>query len=298
VFDLPALWEPLVDGKKHTAGVRAPLAALMRLLDDTPSEANEAQLSAMLDMRAFGAFGAFELLTQTHHYDEYHNWRLAWDPWDQKFRPIVWDPIPWIFELRPQNGGPVGVDYAVSRLSMWLHRNGDFLAARCAALRDFLGGGADERFLADVDRTFAAVRDAEQFDPNVRPTDPDEIARGMVDCRAFMARTFRELRAAYLEPSGEVRFRGPDAAGTLAIEVKGRQPVDAIELRFAAPVRAAGAAHLRWWHDGEVAEVDLTGGIRVRAVTGFADGDRLHHRGYPVEQRGDESGSQADQHND
>jgi spore coat protein CotH len=102
VFELPELWDQLVDSKHRIPGSREPLYRLVRLLNTPPTEASVAELGELLDMQAFGAFGAFEVLTQTHHFDETHNWRLAWNPWTQKFHASS-DVAP---PLRRLLGGP------------------------------------------------------------------------------------------------------------------------------------------------------------------------------------------------
>ena len=267
VFELPELWEKVAANHHYDLADKTPLETLLRLLNESPSEATEARLGELLDMRAFGAFGAYELLTQTHHFDECHNWRLYWDPWALKFQPIVWDPTPWAPEMRPPDGGPVALDLVISRLAIWLCRNGDFLAARHAALRDFFATGKVARFLAEVDWALTAAREALAFDPNVRPTDPQAVASGMVDFRAFIDQTFRELRLCYLEQAGTLRHTAPDATGTLALEVTGRQPVDEVVLRFEQPIKAVAAAVLQYRRGSHVEQVDLGGGTIAQGNT-------------------------------
>ena len=94
------------------------------------TEATHAELSELIDMEEWGRFAAFELLAQTHHYDQYHNWRLYYDPWRTRFVPIVWDPVAWTPEARNRPDGVIDADIVGSRLQAWLLMNGDFLRAR------------------------------------------------------------------------------------------------------------------------------------------------------------------------
>ncbi len=264
VFELPMCWDKVAVNNHYPEDSRAPLQQLLELINGDLSDAGEAELSRLLDMQAFGAFGAFELLTQTHHYDEYHNWRLFWDPWALKFAPVIWDPIAWAPDMRPPPGDHVQLDMAVTRLHVWLHRNGDFLAARHEVLRDFFGNGKLEEFTKEVDWALAAARAAIAIDPNARPTDPAAIENGMVTFREFYDQVMHEVRFAHLQDLGNVRCTQPDAAGVMAFEVSGRQPVDELMLQFRAPLRDTIGATLRIRRGDEHPEFDLSGGVMVQ----------------------------------
>jgi hypothetical protein len=267
VFEMPQAWEKIAADPAHDVASRAPLQRLLELLNTEPGEATEAALSALLDMDAFGAFGAFEVLTQTHHYDEYHNWRLYWDPCAQRFQPVIWDPIAWAPDMRSATGARPSLDMVVSRLQVWLHRNGDFLAARQRTLRDFYASGAVDQFTAEVDWALAAARHAVEFDPNTRPTDTARVFDGMQRFRSFFDDVIRDVRVAYVDGNGGVRYTLPDAQGVMAVEVDGRRPVDEVVLHFRAPVTAAVGAELRTRRAAERGSCDLRGGVVVQGNT-------------------------------
>ncbi len=264
VFEQPQSWDKIAANNHFDLDSRAPLERLLRLLNSGPSEQTEGELSKLLDMSAFGALGAYELLTQTHHFDEYHNWRLFWDPWALKFHPVVWDPIAWAPDMRPAEGGSPQMDLVVSRLHVWLHRNGDFLVARHAALQRFFEGGLKEQFDETVDWTLTAARAATALDPNVRPTDPEIVAAGMVKFRRFYDQVLRDVRIAHLDTPGTVRFTQPDTDGTMAFEVSGRQPVDEVVLTFRAPVTRTPGASLRVHRGGATTTFDLGGAVMAQ----------------------------------
>jgi len=271
VFDQPRLWEKIAANNHYDLESRTPLERLVQVLSESPSEQTQARLSKLLDMDAWGRFGAFELLTQTHHYDEYHNWRLFWDPWALKFEPGVWDPTPWAPEMRPHpsTDDPIGLDMVTSRLHVWLHRNGDFLAARHRALRDFYESGKVQRFLAEADWAVAAAKEAVALDPNVRPTNAATVSRGMRTFREFIDRCVRDVRLGHVEAHGTVSYTRPDQDGVMALEVMGRQPVDEVVLRFQRPVKRLASALLRIHRAGEPSTIDLSGGV-------VAQGNTLH----------------------
>ena len=268
VFEQPGLWDKVAANNHYELTSYAPLDELLQLLAESPSEETQARLSKMLDMDAWGRFGAFELLTQTHHFDEFHNWRLFWDPWALKFEPVVWDPAGWAPEMRPRTarGDKTALDLVHSRLHIWLHRNGDFLAARNRALRDFYETGKAERFLAEVDWGLNAAREAVSVDPNIRPT-MDRIEQGMEILRDFIEQCLRDVRLGHVEALGTVSYVKPDDDGVIAFEVTGRQPVEEVVLRFKHPVERVASALVRVDRADGPVSFDLSGGVRAEGNT-------------------------------
>ncbi|MEO6597056.1 MAG: CotH kinase family protein [Planctomycetota bacterium] len=258
VFDHASLWEKLAANNHYDIESRAPLETLLTLLCESPSEASQAELSELLDMEAWGRFGAFELLTQTHHYDDVHNWRLFWDPWRLKFEPIVWDPTGWVAEWRPR-GDPISLDVTASRMHLWLLTNGDYLAARQAALRDFFGSGKLEAFMAELRQSVTKAVRALDHDPNILPTDPALIEAAIDGLPGYVDQILSELRAAYLE-GGDAKWARASAE-TVRLQVSGRRPVTEVRLRFERELAQPGRIELRMRRSGEVRAVDLSAGV-------------------------------------
>ena len=268
VFEQPGLWDKVAANNHYELTSYEPLDELLQLLTESPSEDAQKRLSKLLDMDAWGRFGAFELLTQTHHFDEFHNWRLFWDPWALKFEPVVWDPAGWAPEMRPvpRRGDETSLDLVHSRLHIWLHRNGDFLTARNRALRDFYTTGKVERFVAEVDWGLAAAKEAISVDPNIRPT-MDRIEQGMQLLRSFIDQCLRDVRLGHVETLGNVSYVRPNAEGVMAFEVTGRQPVEEVVLRFQHPVQRVASAEIRIDRADSPVSFDLSGDVRAQGNT-------------------------------
>jgi len=262
VFDLPQQWSKVAENNHYALGSRASLDRLVAILNGPTTEATHAELSQLLDMDAFGRFGAFELLTQTTHYDEFHNWRLFWDPWRCKLEPVVWDPA----GQAPGSADTIAHDLVPSRLQMWLCRNGDYLAARQQALQDYFGGGMAARFDADVQWAVAAAQAALACDPDIRPTDGAQVDAAMQALLDRQRRIARELRRVFLEPSGHVQWARIDDT-TLRLLIDGRRPTTEVALRFARPLAGPLPCVLRYLHFGVAHEVDLAGAVSVRDAT-------------------------------
>ena len=87
-----------------------------------------------LDMKAFGSFAAYIDLINNWHHDGYHNWKLHYDHYTERFSPIVWDSDGWlgVWADRPGRGGITSAP-----LLSKLYLDHDFLFERQKALLQF-----------------------------------------------------------------------------------------------------------------------------------------------------------------
>ena len=261
VFQHPGIWTKIAVNNHYPADAKPALAHLLRVLMATPSEAQHEQLSAILDLEAWGRFNAFETLAQTWHYDSAHNWRLFWDSNRGKIVPLVWDPVAyhdaWV---KPQDYSP---DVVASQLHLALFRNGDFLRARQRAIADFFATGKDRAVLDLFDGTRPRLERAVKVDPIRRPSSAPAIYAAIGAIRAVVARVFDATRAEFLGAAGEVRYtRG--GADQITLEVTGRSPVDEVVLRFDHPIRQAQRFAVRTWRDGTSTETDVSGAVSIQ----------------------------------
>jgi hypothetical protein len=259
VFESPNLWTKLAENNHYPEGSRAALDALMRILNSPPSDTAHTELAQLLDMQAWGRFGAFELLANAPQGDEFHHWRLYWDPWRLRLEPVVWEPDAW-----PSGGGDAAIaqDLAPSRLHQWLHSNGDFLTARHRALLDYFAQGGHERFAVTIDQTIAKARAALAHDPNVWPLDLTRIDAELATLRATYGRIAHDLELTYVAPDGSVSWSRV-GANTLRLAIEGRQPATQLTLRFTRPPQPSMAVQLHFRRFGEDHSIDLSGGISV-----------------------------------
>ncbi|HEX6812965.1 MAG TPA: CotH kinase family protein [Planctomycetota bacterium] len=264
VFEMPQSWIKSPESKLPAQDSRVPLQQLLRLLNSSPNEASQAELSQLLDMDVWGRFGAFELLVQTNHYDEGHNWRLYWDPWRLKFEPLIWDPIGWAPLSRPVDGVTIAMDVVTSRLHQWLLQNGDFLQARHEALQSFFEHSTMQGFLAELEVMSSKVAHALLCDPNRRPNTA-WLQFWMPRFRPYVDQVLHAVRTAHLSP-GTVRWARADAQ-TVRLLVDGRRPVSQVSLRFERPLTEPVPAVLRVRHFGVPHDVDLGAGVSVHDNT-------------------------------
>lgn len=261
LFEHPRLWEKAAINNHYPPEHVAPLVVLTRLLNEWPSEENQASLSKLLDLEAWAKFSAFEAFSQTWHYDEYHNWRLYWDANRGKFVPIVWDPISLSPYYRPEPKSETQADIVLTRLHTRLFQNGDFLRARQRAFEEFYSSGKDRTCIALIEVVLAKLYRALRTDPYRKPVDLDAARAASQDFFAGMQRVFGDLRHAYTGDEGGVRFANHD--GTIAIEVSGRRPIDTLEVVFDRPLSRMPGVEIRYYIDGQVIRRDLSGASRI-----------------------------------
>lgn len=242
VFENASQWEVL--GATLPAGpdIRAPLAELVRVLNEPASEAVLEQLERIVDIEAFARFSALEVLTQSHHDDETHNWRLHHDPATGRFEPIVWDLMPWGETSRIGDGKGPELDPVFSHLHEVLHLHAGFLAARHRVLERFFAVGDDARLLAVVDERLATAAEVLCADRNAMPQDDGAIRSAMESMRAFLVATLDGVRASLAAGSRARWALLPGEGRGLLLAVDGPGVLGSLELRFRTPQAARGLA--------------------------------------------------------
>lgn len=246
VFENASQWELVGADPVARPAVGAPLAELVRVLNEPACEAVLERLERLVDIEAFARLSALEVLTQSHHDDETHNWRLHHDPATGRFEPIVWDLMPWGETSRIGDGQGPELDPVFSHLHEVLHMHAGFLAARHRVLERFFASGGDERLLAVVDARFAAAAEVLHADRNAMPQDDAAIREAMAAMRRFLVATLDGVRdelvggegARWMQAQGEGRgpvfaIGGHGTLGTLQLRFREPQPAVPLQLRIA-----------------------------------------------------------------
>ena len=258
VFENALQWEVVGAVGVPTAAVRAPLVELVRVLNEPWSESVLERLEQLVDIEAFARFSALEVLTQSHHDDETHNWRLHHDPATGRFEPIVWDLMPWGETSRIADGGGPELDPVFSHLHEALHCHAGFLAERHRVLDRFFATGGDTRLLAAVDARFATALELLRADRNAMPQDDAAIRDAMAGMRRYLVDTLDGVRTALAAGAG-ARWSVPEGEGRgLLLAVGGPGVLGRVELRFRSPL-SPGSLRLRLQRDGAVQELPLVG---------------------------------------
>ncbi|MDP7453425.1 MAG: CotH kinase family protein, partial [Arenicellales bacterium] len=187
LFDTSAVWDKVAVNNHYDEASMAPLATLIDLIHDRDSPAAQSALSGIMDMDAWGRYSAYETLTQSAHADEVHNWRLYYDPWREKFFPIIWDTMGWHDPLRKVRYRP---QIIASSLMQALFGNGDFIRARSRALDEFFNSGKDQLFLRIVSESIDMMEREIGSDPILYPASPATVNQHMRRLERAVANVF------------------------------------------------------------------------------------------------------------
>jgi len=231
LFNTVAGWDKVTINNHYDDNSLAPLERLIELLQSPDDRLAQESLSKLLDMDAWGTYSAFEALTQSKHADEVHNWRLFYDPWRQKFIPIVWDTMGWYDTVRSKKIRPV---YIANSLMGALFRNGDFMRSRHRALSKFFIEETDQRFLELLDNTISTMELENKTDPYLRPPSPYKVELAMQELRKQIHATFGLLDSRNLKNDKPIKYSFDESA--LTVKINSRFPVDYLAFTFDRPV--------------------------------------------------------------
>ncbi|MEC7584451.1 MAG: CotH kinase family protein [Planctomycetota bacterium] len=244
LFEQTGLWTKVAINNHFPADARRPLERLCELLRMAPSEALHEELGRLLDIDAFAKLAAMEILLGSYHSGETHNWRLFYDPWKTRFEPVVWDPNAYVGFEQHGETPPVALDPNVSRLHNLLLTNSAFLTARERALREFLTTAQVQAYWAEVQDAVEVAAFAVEEDPLLSPPNEAFVASVVERLPGHVEHLHRTITSEYLEPRYPVRWATlPD--GGLRVQVGDRVPVNALELRFEAPMSGSLNARLQ-----------------------------------------------------
>ena len=191
LFSSAAVWDKVASNNHYPEESVLPLQRLLELVAEPESPALYPQLSELLDIEAWARYSVYETLTQSRHGDDFHNWRIYYDPWRGKMVPIVWDSMGWFDTLR---GEKVQFEIRASRLMEKLLLNADFRRTRQRLLTEFFQSGKDNAFLELVSRTTDVMKQEVITDPLLKPADPDEVAQAMQRLEGHIRSVFAYLK--------------------------------------------------------------------------------------------------------
>jgi hypothetical protein len=191
LFSSAAVWDKVASNNHYPEESVLPLQRLLELVAEPESPALYPQLSGLLDIEAWARYSVYETLTQSRHGDDFHNWRIYYDPWRGKMVPIVWDSMGWFDTLR---GEKMQFEIHASRLMKKLLLNADFRRTRQRLLTAFFQSGKDNEFLELVYRTTDVMKQEVITDPLVKPADPDEVGRAMQRLEDHIRSVFAYLK--------------------------------------------------------------------------------------------------------
>ncbi len=243
IFQFPWLWSKVAINNHFDAEARDALVRLSELLQEEPSEALYFELRTLLNYEAFGKFTAYRMLTQSRHYDNVHNWRLYYDPWRNRFEPVVWDPNAWHKPWVPRVAKNAFELPTYCELDNVLALDSQFRLETNRQLGTYLQSGALERLLRHFDESCADIKEAADRDPALGQYFV-KYPNGIV--APSQAAFRRDLVLIYEEFSDRHVNRAPTAYQSILWDGNGQlhvrialgdyQGIEGVELNFAKPL--------------------------------------------------------------
>ncbi len=282
VFHFPGIWEKVAINnhfeEEEETGVKHPNEPIFRLCEiikREPSEEAFEELRSLVNYEAFGLFTAYRQLTQSAHYDNGHNWRLYYDPWRNKFEPVVWDPNAWQSSWLPRTPEQAFEVPFFCELDNFLAMDDQFRLASCRALTTYLQGGAEERLLRRYDKDCRSVRGAVKRDPDLAqffsPITEAQVEQAMRGLRRSLIVLWGAYRDRHLNKEPLVASQvlwDAEVGSSVRIGLWGYQPIEALLLEFESGPMSLPAAYISYLDlNGERVEVDVSGGVRLEGAS-------------------------------
>ncbi|MFT4648059.1 MAG: hypothetical protein ACI9X4_001278 [Glaciecola sp.] len=269
VFQYPGIWEKVALNNHFDPEARDAMVLLCELLQAEPSEEVYSKLRALLNYEAFGKFTAYRQLIQSGHYDNSHNWRLYYDPWRNRFEPVVWDPNAWHKSWLPATPELAFEVPFFCELDEVLRHDVQYRLANHEALVDFLVGGGEERLLRHFEEKCESITGAVQRDPDLaqffKPLTIAEVGRGMQHLRAQIRGLCGEFRNRHVKNKPIVLIRTLEAGSgeyRARIGVGGYRPIQGLQFEFDGGLATRPDAFLAYINaEGERVEVDVSGSV-------------------------------------
>lgn len=276
LFDHPSLWGKASFNNHYKEDSLRPLEHLIKTVNLCGSNieiewvAGCRDVGKYMDMQSWGIFNAFEIMTQSYHYDDMHNWRLYYDPARGRFFPIVWDPAGWAPFWLPEKGKISNLNISTTRLHRALQSNGDFIRARQEAIDNFFKKGTDKIFLTKVKETIESIEPYIYADPNLTirtfeegsyAEDPEDVISSMYTLKKSIKKTFNDVASGYIYQKGKVFYSEFGNGQTISISIKGLRPIEKLLLKYSRPLQNPTTVKIRYVVMDKTKEVDITSSV-------------------------------------
>lgn len=270
LFRQGGMWDKVAFNNHYEQQASHAIEALVLLVEQAELESStddtHLKLQRMLNVEEWGRFMAFESISQTHHYDRAHNWRLYFDPGRSNFVPIIWDPVAWAWSRGKD--AVIEADIAKTRIQKALLQSAPLLASRVRHLVNFYDQGNDIKLLSELDETIEEIAIASQFDPDLRPASVKETVRQMNSFRSDIARALEGVKSHY-DTDACIQSFSRATANSIRLRVSGRCEVKDLAMRFNGKLPGATSMSLQFTRtNGEVVNFEITDRLTI-------EGDQL-----------------------
>ncbi len=268
IFANHGLWEKVAINNHFDEGEDEALVLLIDALSAPPGRERSAKLRSLLDVDAFARFSAFRTLCQSEHFENTHNWRLYYDPWRNRFEPVVWDPAGWAPAWIPKPGRRSRADIVSSIVDEALLEDNAFLAARQAVFDEFFGSGGMERVGAEIDDVLQRIKPSIDSDPSLTykifAMTPDAVFAAQESYRKIVRTVGAHVREDYMTPGRLSYVTNKDLPGWVRVEVDGRRALTGLTLSLSRPIDRRPTAHVAIMLPEGPQLIDVSGAVVQR----------------------------------
>ncbi len=255
------LWTKAAVNNHFEEDSMAPLGGLLSALNAVRGEADQERLASVVDVSEFAKYAVFEAVVGTLHFDNLHNWRLYYDPWDTKFLPIAWDPVGWNRPARPRRGVPFRPDVLMSDLQATLHQSGPFLVHKARIFHEFFERGLDRELLREVDVAIAGLEPLLHMDPNLvylgELQDREDVQSELYALKSYLRGHLDGLRRVHQAKATSLHY-WDHGQGRVGVRFEGVRVLEALRVQLLRPSAQGVSARLRWREAGQEFSEDVT----------------------------------------
>ena len=271
IFDQPGAWTKVAVNNHFDLAALDPLEEFLFYFHNAHRSEGQAGLSELLDADAVGRYLACDILFQTYHADNSHNWRFYYDPWKTKLEPVIWDPMGWMQPNYKRTRFRRAPDILMSDMHVALLSNPDFLRARHRALAEFFDSGKDKLFLTEARNLVERMELAIEADPNFvflgEHLDPQDTVEATSFLVEFIESVFAEIHRVHLVcPNAVTQYARLDE-NTIRLNVSGRGPVNDLELTYDVPLQGPVEVSISCYSAAGEEIVDVSGATTLSGTT-------------------------------
>ncbi len=269
VFDHPKVWKNVSKDPYLAVQSKDYLVKLCSLIMGEQTEKSQQKLIHLLNLENWAKFSAFEILSQTFHYDDNHNWLLYFDPENKKFQPIVWDPMSWYHEWINKIGKEAKFDIIPSPIQQALHQNHRFIVERDKVINDFFKSGKAKLFLKNAEKFAKQTKIELNRDPNIvvsnyEALSPKEANFAIDKLLKSMKIVFNQIEKGYLNSQKDFKYSLGRESNKFKLSFQSRKVLEKTVITFKNPLDSISKVTIQYYSNGKLVNKNITPFIQIQ----------------------------------
>jgi len=193
LFENQGNWEKKSINNHYDKDHREPLKYLITSILNKDLD----KIENLIDLDSFAKLALFFDFIASTHIDERHNWKLYYDPWKQKFFPIIWDPAAWMGGVYKINLKNSFIPIVHTDLMKLLNTSGKFHLLKNRNLDNFFEKNLDNKFLQFHEDVKSKYIEDMQSDPYLIHGDRIKNEDFLNFSQTYVKKIFNDARSNY-----------------------------------------------------------------------------------------------------